>query len=368
MPTLTPQKPKTNIEDLINQGPRILQMDQTIEGRVLKISKGAILIDLGATGIGIILGREIQENPVLFRQVKIGETIIVKIVSPENEKGLIEVSAIAADKESAWQNLGQKMEAEEILEAKVVKANRGGLLVEVNRLQGFMPASQLSQEHYPNVADGNKNQIMQQLQSLVNQKLEVKIIDLDPQEKRLIVSEKALERDKIKKILAASYQIGDIIEGTISNLTNFGAFCRFKAAKSDMPDQILEGLIHVSEIDWAPIDHPANFLKPSQKVKAKIIEIAGDRVSLSLKALKQDPWQDLEKKYQPGQTVQGKVNRLNRFGAFVLLANNIQGLVPMSEFRQQNKEIQEMVKVGEEREFKIKSLDVKAHRLALGLA
>lgn len=366
MSTLIDKQPKINIEDIINQGPQIPQSGQTLEGTIIKIGKSAILIDLGALGIGMVLGREIQENPDAFHQLKLNEPIMVKVLASENEKGFIEVSSMAADKESSWEKLAKKMKAGEILEAQVLKANRGGLLVTINKIQGFMPASQLSQEHYPKVADGDKQKIIQQLQSLINQKLKVKIIDLDPQEQKLIVSEKALEQDRIRKLLS-NYQTGDIIEGTITHLANFGAFCQFKAEKSSEPDQILEGLIHISEIDWGPIEDPASYLKPGQKIKAQIVNINNDRISLSLKALKKDPWQGLEKKYQPGQTVKGTINRINRFGAFVTLAKNIQGLIPMSEFRQQNKDIRQMAKVGQKKELKILSLDTKAHRLALGL-
>lgn len=367
MPRLAKEKSKTiKIEDIINQGPKMPQIGQTIEGRVIKIGKSAVLVDLGPLGIGMVLGREIQEHPEVFRQLKVDQKLTVKIIWPENEKGFIEVSLVAADKESTWQELVKKMKAGQVLEAQILKANRGGLLVQIGRLQGFMPASQLNQEHYPKVASGNKNQILQQLQTLVNKKLKVKIIDLDPRTQKLIVSEKALEQDKIKEILT-NYQVGDVVEGNITNLANFGAFCQFKAGKSKEPQQILEGLIHISELDWRPVENPSELLKTNQKVKVKIIDISGDRVSLSLRALQKDPWQGLEEKYQPGQTVKGQVNRLNRFGAFVLLDKHIQGLVPMSEFRNQNKTIQEVVKIGDKKEFKILSLDAKAHRLALGI-
>jgi len=227
------------IEGLISQGPQMPQAGQSLTGHVLKIGKSAILIDLGPIGIATILGREIQENPESFRNLKVNDEALVKVIAPENEKGFIEVSLMAADKESNWDKLIQYMKNGDILDAIVLKANRGGLLMEINKVQGFMPASQLNQEHYPKVANGDKNEIMRQLQILVNKKLKIKIIDVDPQEQKLIVSEKALEQDKIKKVLT-NYQVGETVEGTITNLAAFGAFIQFKTDKLPNEEQNIE--------------------------------------------------------------------------------------------------------------------------------
>jgi len=366
MTGITSKNNDKKIESLISQGPQMPQAGQTLTGRVLKIGKSAILIDLGPVGIATILGREIQESPESFRDLKINDEALVKVIASENEKGLIEVSLMAADKESNWDKLTQHMKSGDILDAVVLKANRGGLLMEINKVQGFMPASQLNQEHYPKVANGDKNEIMRQLQILVNKKLKVKIIDVDPQEQKLIVSEKALEQDKIKKVLT-SYQVGEIVDGTITNLAAFGAFIQFKADKLPNEEQNIEGLIHISEMDWLPVSDPSQILKVGQTIQAKIVDINNDRVSLSLKALQPDPWQAIEGLYQTGQTVKGKVNSINRYGAFVVLAGNIQAIVPMSEFSQRQQAIQEILHLGEEKEFKIISVDAKAHRLALGI-
>ncbi|PIU74904.1 MAG: 30S ribosomal protein S1 [Candidatus Portnoybacteria bacterium CG06_land_8_20_14_3_00_39_12] len=354
------------IEGLISQGPQMPQAGQSLTGHVLKIGKSAILIDLGPIGIATILGREIQENPESFRNLKVNDEALVKVIAPENEKGFIEVSLMAADKESNWDKLIQYMKNGDILDAIVLKANRGGLLMEINKVQGFMPASQLNQEHYPKVANGDKNEIMRQLQILVNKKLKIKIIDVDPQEQKLIVSEKALEQDKIKKVLT-NYQVGETVEGTITNLAAFGAFIQFKTDKLPNEEQNIEGLIHVSEMDWLPVSDPGQLLKVGQVIQAKIVDINNDRVSLSLKALKPDPWQAIEGLYQTGQKVKGKVNSINRYGAFVVLTGNIQAIVPMSEFSQRQQAIQEVLYLGQEKEFKIMSVDTKAHRLALGI-
>jgi len=366
MTGITSKNNDKKIEGLISQGPQMPQAGQTLTGRVLKIGKSAILIDLGPVGIATILGREIQESSESFRDLKINDEVLVKVIALENEKGFIEVSLMAADKESNWDKLTQHMKSGDILDAVVLKANRGGLLMEINKVQGFMPASQLNQKHYPKVANGDKNEIMRQLQILVNKKLKVKIIDVDPQEQKLIVSEKALEQDKIKKVLT-SYQVGEIVDGTITNLAAFGAFIQFKADKLPDEKQNIEGLIHISEMDWLPVSDPSQILKVGQTIQAKIVDINNDRVSLSLKALQPDPWQAIEGLYQTGQTVKGKVNSINRYGAFVVLAGNIQAIVPMSEFSQRQQAIQEILHLGEEKEFKIMSVDAKAHRLALGI-
>ena len=219
-----------------------------------------------------------------------------------------------------------------------------------------MPVSQLLPEHYPRVEKGDSTKIVMELQKFVDQELEVKIFDLDARQGKLILSEKAKEDEKIKEILK-NYNVEDLVEGEITGITDFGAFMKFG-------EEGLEGLIHISELDWQLIQNPADVVKVGQKIKAKIISIAENKVSLSLKALKEDPWQDFEKENKKGNTIEGQITKFNPYGAFVQINTKIQGLCHISEFGTKTK-MEETLKIGEKYKFQILSIDSKEHRMSL---
>lgn len=224
---------------------------------------------------------------------------------------------------------------------------------------GFLPTSQLSPQYYPRVEDGNKNKILEKLKSLVNKTLKVKIIDIDEREDKLIVSEKEVWKDKQKDALE-NYKVGDMVEGIVSGITNFGIFVKF--------GKNLEGLVHISELGWQRIDHPKNIFKIKDKVKAEIIDIGDEKIFLSLKKLMPDPWKKVVEKYKIGDMVRGKVLKINPFGLFVELDQDIHGLAHISELS--NKPIKsphEIAKAGDILDFKILSIEPEEHRLGLSL-
>lgn len=325
-----------------------------IEGKVIALKPSIIYLDLGNFKSGVILGSEIKKHPFEFRKVKLNDIITVKILSIDNEDGYVEVSLLKAGEEKAWQGLRDKMDKNEIIDALVTKANKGGLMIEVEGTEAFMPVSQLSPTHYPRVEGGDKTKILSELNKLINQTLKVKIIDLNTREKKLIVSEKATEEKKLK-IALEKYKIGDTVEGIITGIVDFGAFIKFDD---------LEGLIHISEMDWQIINNPSEIFNVGDKVKAQIIEIDGDRVSLSTRALKENPWTKVEDKYRADQIVKGTVTKFNPFGAFVKLDKNIQGLAHISEFGTEKK-MEETLEIGKEYEFKIISIKASEYRMAL---
>ena len=225
-------------------------------------------------------------------------------------------------------------------------------------IEGFLPASQLSFKHYPRVEGGDKERIFQELQKMVGTSLKVKILDLNPEENKLIFTEKGLDVEEMRKTLA-SYHIGDIVEGEITGVVDFGAFMKFNAIG-------LEGLIHLSEIDWTLVGNPREILKAGDKVTAKIIDIQGDKISLSLKQLKIDPWLHVSDAYHKDQVVKGKVTKFNPFGAFVELSPDIQGLAHISEFGTEQK-MRDILILGNIYEFTILLVDPKDHRISLAL-
>ncbi len=339
---------------LEKEGVNIPKTGDVIEGKIIALKPSIIYLDLGNFKSGVILGSEIKKHPFEFRKIKLNDIITVKILSIDNEDGYVEVSLLKAGEEKAWQGLKEKMDKNEIIDALVTKANKGGLMIEVEGTEAFMPVSQLSSTHYPRVEGGDKTKILSELNKLVNQTLKVKIIDLNVREKKLIVSEKATEEKKLK-IALEKYKIGDIVEGIITGIVDFGAFIKFED---------LEGLIHISEMDWQIINNPNEIFNVGDKVKAQIIEIDKDRVSLSTRALKENPWTKVEDKYHVDQTVKGKVTKFNPFGAFVKIDKNIQGLTHISEFGTEKK-MEETLEIGKEYDFKIISIKASEYRMAL---
>jgi len=339
---------------------RPLQIGKIVEGKVVGKGRSAVFLDLGNYGTGIIYGREYQEAKDELKKLKDGDPVNAKVVDLDNEEGYIELSLNQASSQLNWETLQKKKEDGEKILIKIEGANKGGLLTEIYGVQAFLPVSQLSPEHYPRVEGAESSRILIELQKFIGQEMEVKIFDLSPRDNKLILSERAKESEKIKKILE-KYKVGDVAEGEVTGVTNFGVFMRFGEKEEE-----LEGLIHISVLDWQLIEDPSDVLKVGDKVKAKIISMTDDKVSLSLKALKKDPWEGIEEKYKKGDTVEGKVTKFNTFGAFVQIAPKIQGLCHISEFGTKTK-MESSLKLEEEQEFQILSIDPARHRMSLKL-
>jgi small subunit ribosomal protein S1 len=232
-------------------------------------------------------------------------------------------------------------------------------MVELNGVMGFLPVSQLSTTHYPRVEEGDKNKILEILRSYIGQVFDVQIITVDAEEEKLIVSEKAVGEDAMREKMT-KLKIGDKVKGEVSGIVDFGIFLKFGEG--------LEGLVHISELAWSRIEHPKDLYKVGQMVEAQIISIERDRISLSVKRLQPDPWLESIKKYQVGQIVKGKVTKVMPFGAFVELDPEIYGLVHSVELSNEEvKDPSELVKPGDEKEFKIISIEPQDHRLGLSL-
>lgn len=334
-----------------------------IEGKVIGKGRSSVFLDLGPFGTGIIFGKEFIEAKSRLKNLKKGEGLFVKVVDLENEDGYLELSLTKAGKELAWEELSRAKEKDETIKVRITGANKGGLLVEVFGISAFLPVSQLSSANYPKVEGGDSQKILKSLQKFIGKEMEVKVLDFDRKEEKLILSEKAKDNKKIKEILE-KYKIGDVIEGEITGVVDFGAFIKFPDGAG--PDDFLEGLIHISELDWQLIEDPSSVIKVGEKIKAKIIDISDKKVSLSIKALKQDPWKDIEERYKKGEVVEGEVVKFNSFGAFVKLSQYIQGLCHISEFSSQEK-MEEILKIGRSYQFQILSIEPAEHRMSLKL-
>jgi small subunit ribosomal protein S1 len=338
------------------QVPKIGDM---VTGKVISISKNEIYVDLEGITTGIIRGREIYDESDEFSNLKVDEKATATVIGLDNENGYMELSFREAGHKKAWDNLEKLYNEGEIISSKVFDANKGGLMIKLGNVIGFLPVSQLTIEHYPRIEGGDKNKILIHLKSFIGQDMKTKIIDVNEKEEKLIVSEKAAWDDKQKKVIS-KYRVGDKVKGKITGVVDFGAFVEF--------GDNLEGLVHISELAWQRIDDPRDIVKVGDIVETAIIDIENTKISLSIKKLKKDPWVDVDKKYKAGDIVNGKVIKVNPFGAFVELDNDIHGLVHISEIS--NKKIsnlEDTIEVGKKYDFNILSVEPHNHRLGLSL-
>jgi small subunit ribosomal protein S1 len=331
-----------------------LKTGDVIEGTVLSVKKHEAWIDLGANGVGVVMRREIGPGQDLEK----GTAVTVSVVDPEMDEGHALLSMKRAVKDKGWDELQVVFENKETLEVTAYDANRGGLLIELEGIRGFMPVSQLSADHYPRVSGADKDEIMQKLTALIRQTLTVRILDINRKENKLIFSEKEAVKDDMQERFS-KLAVGDEVEGVITGVIDFGAFVNVDG---------IEGLIHISEISWERVEDPKNYVKTGDKVKAKIIAIDKDRLSLSLKQMQQDPWLNEVKEFKKGSLVEGRVTRITPFGAFVQLSPAVEALVHVSEMSDDDGTDPEKVfKVNETKEFKVLDVDTDSRKIALSL-
>jgi small subunit ribosomal protein S1 len=329
-----------------------------VEVTLMKKAPRKAYFDMGRFGTGIVYGAEMQNAREALRNLKSGDKMHAKIVDLDGEEGHIELSVSEAGKQKLWQQAKDLAEAGEVVKAKVAAANAGGLMVTVSEeLKAFLPVSQLSLEHYPKVPDGDRTKIAEELKKFVGEELSVKIIDVNPRTNKIIVSEREVLSANVKELLTA-YTVGQIIDCIVSGVADFGVFVRF----TDNPQ--IEGMIHISELDYKLIDNPKELVKVNDQLKAKIVDIKEGRVFLSLKALKEDPWAKVESTFKPGDAVQGRVYKFNPFGAVIALAGDFQGMVHISEYGGQD-EMKKALVVGETYPFVIDTVKPEEKRITL---
>ncbi len=324
---------------------------------IKKISHKAYF-DMGRFGTGIVYGVEIGNAKESLRNIKAGDNVHAKIVMLDGEEGLIELSLSEAGKQKIWQEAKELMESGEVVKAHIVAANAGGLMAALqNEIKAFLPVSQLSLEHYPKVQDGDRTRITEELKKFVGQDLNVKIIDVNSRSNKIIASEREVLSTNVKELLTA-YTVGQIIDCIVSGVADFGVFVRFV----DNPE--IEGMIHISELDYKLVENPKDIVKIDDAIKAKIIDIKEGRVFLSLKALKEDPWEKAGDQFKQGDVVDGRVHKLNQFGAVVALPDNFQGMVHISEFGGQD-EMKKAIAPGQTYSFVIDAVKPDEKRITL---
>lgn len=328
------------------------------EAEVIDIFGNKILVDLNGNAVGLISGKEAHDSKDTLGDLKPGDKISAYVIEGENEEGYYILSLRRASQERTWQKFMKAYKTGEIISVAIHEANKGGLLVIVDGIKGFIPVSQLAPLHYPRVDGANASQILSRLQKLVGQELKVKIINVDQTGNKLILSEKAALEDQRLESLK-DLKVGQKVSGTISGIVKFGIFVAFSG---------LEGLVHISEIEWGHVKDPVTYGKIGDPVEVEIIGIEGDKISLSMKRLTPDPWQKAAKKYSVGTIAEGTIDRITQFGVFIKLEDDISGLIHLSELsREPVKEPQKIVKLGQKVKAKIITIDPEDHRIGLSL-
>ncbi|HSX44510.1 MAG TPA: S1 RNA-binding domain-containing protein [Candidatus Saccharimonadales bacterium] len=350
-----PKSSTVTMDDLL-AGSDIKQLNSgdVIEGIVYDVRKHEVWVDLGANGIGVIMRREVAGGSPL----EVGQPVVTSVVDPEMDEGHALLSMRRAAKDRGWDELQRVFDDQEIIDISPYDANRGGLLVELEGIRGFLPVSQLAAGHYPRVSGADKDEILQKLNQLTNKTLRVRILDLSRKDNKLIFSEKEAVKDDMQARFS-ELKVGDAVEGVVTGVIDFGAFVNVDG---------IEGLIHISEISWERVENPRDYVKTGETIKAKIIAIDKDRLSLSLKQMTEDPWLHEVKAFNKDDIVEGKVTRITPFGAFVQLSPAVEALVHVSEMGDQDSiDPEKIFQLNEKKKFKVLDIDTEGRKIALTL-
>ncbi len=345
-------------------GYRNLRRGDVVDGVIVQVGEDEILVDVGAKSEGVVSAREIERmTPEELADLRVGMTVRTVILNPEDKDGNTVVSLAQAEADRDWEDAEQKMESGEIFESTVANHNKGGVIVPVGRLRGFVPASQLTRARRR-----TDDPTGQSLSGLIGQKLWLKVIEVDRGHNRLILSEQAAMRQRnkaLKERLLTELKDGDIVSGEVISLADFGAFVNLGGA---------DGLIHLSELSWRRVNHPSEVLKIGDEVEVQVLNVDRERrrIGLSLKRLQPEPWAQVESQYQVGQVVKGRITKLASFGAFARLdgdaSGDVEGLIHLSELA--DRPIQhprDVVNEGDVVDVRIIRVDPQRKRIGLSL-
>ena len=337
----------------------IPQVGDIVKGNIVSASKSEVKLDVGGVMVGIVRGPELYLDDDEYAKLKIGDEVEAMVVEVENEERELELSFKRVGQEKAWLSLEEAYKDRSPIMVKITDANKGGLMARYRQIKGFLPVSQLAPENYPRVSGGDKGKILEKLKKFIGQKFEVNVITLEDGDDKIIFSEKELWNKK-KKDVISKYKVGMVVEGVVTAITNFGVFLSF--------GENMEGLIHISELAWQRIDSPHDLVKVGEKIKAEIVNLEGSKIFLSAKKLMTDPWQESTKKYKEGDIVKGEILKVNPFGLFVKLDNDIHGLAHISQLELGPKEkISTKFQANEKMDFEIINIVPSEHRLGLKL-
>lgn len=343
------------MEELLQQDEmpiRSLAHGDIVEGTVVRVDPDEVLVDIGAKSEGIISKRELNGRGETPAELVPGEQIKVYVLQPEDEDGNVILSLRRARAEGVWQTIAEKESDGEVLDAEVREQNKGGLIVSILGLRGFLPSSQVARQFSGNLLE------------LVGTKIPVKVLEVNRKRNRLIVSQRAAQdedRARQREELFEKLALGDMITGKVSGLTSYGAFINLGGA---------DGLIHISELSWDRVNNVSDVLAVGDEVSVKVIKLDPElsRISLSLRQLSSDPWDTIEDSFPTGKIVEGVVTKTKKYGAFLQIADGVEGLLHISELSWDHVErTEDVLKIGETIKVMVLSADKERRRISLSL-
>ena len=349
---------------LAEEGAKIMpERGDVIEGVIVSKAPSEIVIDIASKSEGIVGSRDLERlDADYIKSLKVGDTVFVYVIRPQDAEGRSILSLSRALLESDWKEAEELYEAKEMIESTVSSCNKGGIIVHLGRVRAFVPASQIVSVRLPR--DASEEERIEQLGQIVGQTLHLKIIELDRRRNRLILSERVAMREwrqERKNRLMEELQEGEVREGEVSSLCDFGAFVDLGGA---------DGLVHLSELSWRHVEHPREVLKVNEKVKVYVLGVDRERrrIALSIKRLQPEPWSTVEERFEIGQKVNGTITKLTDFGAFARLDEDIEGLIHISELSDERiTHPSAVVEEGQDVEVRIIRIDAARRRLGLSL-
>lgn len=331
---------------------------QILEGVVIFKGKNKVLLDVAGVATGIISGRELRDSFHTFQDLRIGTAVTAMVLEGEDEEGMIVMSLRRVSQQKAWERFHKLVADDTTMPFIPQEANKGGLLANIDGIRTFLPVSQLAPVHYPRVNNADPEEIMFRLQKYVGHTFMVKVITMDEDAGKIVVSEReAMAEERAKSL--ERLRTGDVKEGLVSGIVKFGIFVTFDG---------LEGLVHISEIAWGHVKNPAEYVKAGDRVKVKVIGVEGEKLSLSIKQLQKDPWEEIAERYPVGKKVRGTVTRLTDYGAFVKLEPEINGLVHLSEIAHQKvSDPAEVLTIGQKVDVQVINIEPDERRIGLSI-
>ncbi|MBU0767041.1 S1 RNA-binding domain-containing protein [Patescibacteria group bacterium] len=348
------------MEDLLKSSPPIIRVrpGELLEGSVVYRGKNKLLLDIEGGSTGIVSGRELRDSFNTFRNLQMGDAVSAMVLEEENIEGMVVLSLRMASQQKAWDRFHDMVEDERTMEFVPQEANKGGLLANIDGIRTFLPVSQLAPVHYPRVNNADASEIINRLLKYVGYKFTVKIITMDEESGKIVVSEReAMSEERAKSL--EKLKIGEAKDGIVTGIVKFGLFVAFEG---------LEGLVHISEIAWGHVKNPAEFAEVGDKVQVKIIGVDSDKLSLSIKQLTKDPWEEIAQNYPVGKKVSGTVVRFADYGAFIKLEREINGLVHLTELAHHKvTDPAEVLIIGQKVDAQVINIDIDERRIGLSI-
>jgi len=348
------------MEELMKSSPPIFraQPGQLVEGTVVFRGKNKLLLDIQGVSTGIISGRELRDSFNTFKELQPGTIVAALVLEEENDEGLVVMSLRMASQKKAWDKFHKLTESDKTMKFTAQEANKGGLIANIDGIRAFLPVSQLAPVNYPRVNNADSSEIISRLTKFVGHTFTVKIVTMDEEAGKIVVSEREAMAEERAKALEG-LKPGDMKDGVVSGIVKFGLFVTFEG---------LEGLVHISEIAWGHVKNPGEYAELGDRVHVKVIGIDGDKLSLSIKQLTKDPWEEVAERYPLGKKVTGTVVRFADYGAFLRLEKDINGLVHLSEIAHHKvTDPSEVLTIGQKIEAQVINIDVDERRIGLSI-